>query len=235
MSTTETVAVHVALARALAELPSVGKTQRNAQQGYNFRGIEDIVNAVNPVLGRHGLVILPDVLERIGEERTTKSGGAWYTVHVHVRYTLVGPAGDTLTCSAWGEGVDNGDKATNKAMTTAFKNMLTQVFAISTKDISDGETQQPPQTEGGQRAQAQSGGDPNLATDKQLKMLGVTASKIGVKDSAAARARIADQFDIHVESLKLLTKRQASQIIEAWKAEETAASTVDDDLGGLEL
>ena len=70
MSTTETVAVHVALARALAELPSVGKTQRNAQQGYNFRGIEDIANAVNPVLGRHGLVILPDVLERIGEERT---------------------------------------------------------------------------------------------------------------------------------------------------------------------
>jgi hypothetical protein len=67
-----------------------------------------------------------------------------YEVNLHVRYTFYGPQGDYVCADAWGEGTDSGDKATNKAMTMALKNVIAQTFAISTKEQAgfdtDGQT-----------------------------------------------------------------------------------------------
>lgn len=132
--------VHECLGRILAELPAIGKDQQNREQGFAFRGIDDVLNALNPLLSRYGVFYVPDVLERVVNHRTTRRDSTMYEVNLHVRYTFYGPAGDSVTASGWGEGTDMGDKATNKAMTGAMKYVLFQVFAIATKEASDLDT-----------------------------------------------------------------------------------------------
>lgn len=143
-------AVHEAMIAVLGELPAIGKNQRNQQQGFNFRGIDDVLNALNPVLAKYGLYYVPTVLERVAAQRTTAKGGVMYEVNLHVQYTFYANDGSSITASGWGEGTDSGDKATSKAMTMAMKYVLFQVFAISTEEASysDGDSHTPPETTG---------------------------------------------------------------------------------------
>lgn len=129
--------IHVAMSRVLAQLPAIGKNQRNVQQGFNFRGVDDVLNALNPLLSEHGIVIVPHrVLGREAGTRQTARGGTMYEVSLHVRYRFYGPAGDFIEAEGWGEGTDSGDKATPKAMTGAYKYVLFQAFSISTEEAS---------------------------------------------------------------------------------------------------
>jgi len=123
--------VNEQLARIMRELPPIPKSQRNKEQGYSFRGIDDVLIELNPLLAAHDVVIIPRVHQRIAEERITRSGTHMHTVHLCVDFGFMGPAGDQLVARTWGEGTDAGDKATNKAMTAAFKYALFQVFAIA--------------------------------------------------------------------------------------------------------
>lgn len=138
--------VHVLMSRVLADLPAIGKNQKNVQQGFMFRGVDDVLNALNPILAKHGVFYVPDVLERIYSQRPTKGGSIMHTVDLHVRYRFYGPKGDYVEASGWGEGTDNGDKATNKAMTGAQKYVLFQVFAISTEEARDQDRDVPEDT-----------------------------------------------------------------------------------------
>src|SRR5688572_14318035 len=135
--------VHQAVAAIIAELPAVGKDQRNEQQRFNFRGIDDIMRVLKPLLAKHQVIVVPDVLERIDTERPTAKGGTLYTVLMHVRFSFYGPAGDSFTASGWGEGTDSGDKATNKASSSAFKYVLVQVFAIADAGTADADAESP--------------------------------------------------------------------------------------------
>lgn len=134
----------------LGELPAIGKTQENKQQGFHYRGHDDVMNALNPLLAKHGVFFVPDVLERVTAERKTRQGGTMYEVNLHVRYTFFGVRGDEFTASAWGEGTDTGDKSTNKAMTMALKNVLAQTFALATAELSDADAETPEETTGRQ-------------------------------------------------------------------------------------
>ena len=133
--------VNEAIRRVLRDLGGIGKNQRNKEQNYNYRGIDDVLKELHPLLAEHGLVIAPDVIEREYEERVSKSGTVGHCAHLHVRYTVYGPDGSSIVLSSWGEGLDYGDKATNKAMTGAFKYMLFQLFAVADPaDDADHET-----------------------------------------------------------------------------------------------
>ena len=134
--------IHQALAEIIGELGGIGKTGYNVEQRYHFRGIDAILGELHPLLARYGVVIVPDVIERIYEERTSKSGTQGHCTHLHVRYTVYGPAGDSITLSTWGEGLDYSDKATNKAMTAAYKYALLQLFAIA-DPAEDGDASSP--------------------------------------------------------------------------------------------
>lgn len=131
------------VAAVIEELPAIGKEQKNIQQNFKFRGIDDIMRALKPALAKHQVVVVPDVIERIDAERPTARGGTLYTVLLHVRFTFYGPAGDSFTASGWGEGTDSGDKATNKSMTSAFKYVLVQVFAIADAGTADADAESP--------------------------------------------------------------------------------------------
>lgn len=121
----------------IEELPAIGKNQRNQEQNFMFRGYDDVMNALNPLLAKHGVFVVPDVIERVTGERRTARDKTMYEVNLHVRFTFFGAGGDSFVASGWGEGTDMGDKATNKAMTGAFKYVLFQTFAIATAEQMD--------------------------------------------------------------------------------------------------
>lgn len=126
-----------AVQRALCT-EGVSKARKNSQQGYNFRGIDDIYNAVSPLLGQHGLCILPRVLTRECVERQTKSGGALFYVACEVEFDFVAAEdGSRHTVKTYGEAMDSADKATNKAMSAAYKYAVMQAFAIPTEGDND--------------------------------------------------------------------------------------------------
>lgn len=130
----------------ITELPAIGKDQRNTQQNFMFRGHDDVMNALNPLLAKHGVFIAPDVLQRITGERTTGGGKTMYEVNLHVRFRFYGASGDSFTASGWGEGTDMGDKSTSKAMTMAFKYVIAETFALATAEVSDADAGSPEET-----------------------------------------------------------------------------------------
>ena len=133
--------VYKAINAVQSELSSVGitKDRRNMQgSGYNFRGIDDVYNAIAPLLAKHSLCILPRVLTRECVERASKSGGALFYVTVEVEFDFVSADdGSKHTVKTFGEAMDSGDKATNKAMSAAYKYAAFQAFSIPTEADND--------------------------------------------------------------------------------------------------
>ena len=152
--------VQVLFSRAMGEVGAISKDGQITEgpQRYKFRGIEQVQQRLQPILVRHGLVILPTTLDRIDHPvRTTRSGGSMYAVALHVRFTVYGPAGDSLEMDAWGEGADSGDKSSGKAHSMAYKTAMLEAFCIPTEtDTDDGDRTRPEDTfsdEQRQRAQ----------------------------------------------------------------------------------
>ena len=131
--------VYAAISSVMADLAieGISKNRKNQQQGYSFRGIDDIYNALSGSLSRHSLVILPRVLGREVTEREAKGGNALFYVVVEVEFDLVAGDGSKHTIKTYGEAMDSGDKATNKAMSAAFKYACMQAFCIPTEGDND--------------------------------------------------------------------------------------------------
>lgn len=133
-------AVYAAINAVQAALAAtgIGKDRRNEQQGYTFRGIDDVYNGVSRLLATHGLCIMPRCTERNVVERTNAKGTALFYVTVRMEFDFVSAAdGSTHTVTTYGEAMDSGDKATNKAMSAAYKYALMQTFAIPTEGDND--------------------------------------------------------------------------------------------------
>lgn len=116
----------------------ISKARNNAQQGYKFRGIDDVLNALSGALVGAGLVILPRCTDRTVVERQTAKGGALFNVTCRVEFDLVSTEdGSTHTVATYGEAMDSADKATNKAMSAAYKYLALLVFCIPTEATAD--------------------------------------------------------------------------------------------------
>lgn len=121
----------------MKDIGAIGKTSKNTTQGFMFRGIDAVMNAINPALVKYKLFIVPEVLEQTREERQTTKGGTLIYSIVKVKYTFYAEDGSSITATVIGEGMDSGDKATNKAMSIAFKYACFQVFCIPTEEMVD--------------------------------------------------------------------------------------------------
>ena len=117
----------------------ISKDRTNSQgQGYKFRGIDDVYNSIAPLLAQHGLCILPRVLARSCVERLSKAGGALFYVTVEMEFDFVSAEDASKhTVKTFGEAMDSGDKATNKAMSAAYKYACLQTFSIPTESDND--------------------------------------------------------------------------------------------------
>jgi hypothetical protein len=143
MSTTLEAAVsnvYARIAAVSAELAKEGisKSRSNAQQGYKFRGIDEVLNALAPLLSKHQLVIIPRILSRECTERQTQKGGVLFSVVVAAEFDFISAVdGSKHTARTYGEAMDSGDKATNKAMSAAYKYAAFQAFCIPTEGDND--------------------------------------------------------------------------------------------------
>lgn len=129
-----------AIAAISGELAKTGieKSRRNQQQGYAFRGIDDVYAALTPLLAKHRVAIVPYVEERTTESRETKSGGTLAYTTVAVKYTAhSADDGSSVEARTFGEAMDSADKATNKAMSAAYKYMALMLFGIPTEGDND--------------------------------------------------------------------------------------------------
>lgn len=130
--------VHQAIAETMHLVRAVGKWGQNREQNYSFRSVDDFMTALNPAMAKAGVHIVPTVLQRIVDEsHKTSSNKVQRWVDLEVRFRIYGPAGDFVDVITWGESRDAADKATNKAMTAAFKYAILQAFMVPTVDLED--------------------------------------------------------------------------------------------------
>ena len=118
----------------------VGKNRKNTQgTGYNFRGIDDMYNALQAAMINHGVFTVPEVTNERSEERESRNGAHLIYRVLTIRYRFYCEDGSFVETTVIGEAMDSGDKATNKAMSVAHKYALIQVFCIPTEEAKDPE------------------------------------------------------------------------------------------------
>lgn len=127
--------VQEAWSSVMADVRSLAKGERNAQQGFNFRGVDAVMNAAGPALREHGVSVVPTGVSDVHVSTyTTKGGTVMRDVFLVVSYLITGPAGDTMPGAAAGEASDAGDKATPKAMSVAYRTFLLQALTLPTDE-----------------------------------------------------------------------------------------------------
>lgn len=147
--------IHAAMIAVMRDVGAIGKDQKNQQQGYKFRGIDDIYNHLQKVKAKHGVYELPEILEDRTEDRQTKGGANLIYRILKIRYTFYAEDGSSVQATVIGEGMDSGDKASNKAMSVAHKYTLIQAYNIPTFEFPDPEFESPEGKQGLKPAQQQ--------------------------------------------------------------------------------
>lgn len=131
--------IYEALHKVMNEVEAIGKDRTNQQQGFKFRGIDQVYNALHPLMAKHGIVTVPrvrSVLDR--SEHRSNRGSAIFRTMLEVEYDFVAADGSKITVGpVIGEAMDTGDKGCNKAMAIAHKYILFQLFMIPTEDQAD--------------------------------------------------------------------------------------------------
>ena len=121
--------------KAIAMVGAIGKNKKNLQQGFNYRGVDDVYNAVHDVLAECNLFLTSEILDQQREERETKNGGRLVYTILTIRYTIWAADGSSVTTVTVGEGMDSGDKGSNKAMSIAYKYAMFQLLCIPTEVV----------------------------------------------------------------------------------------------------
>lgn len=122
----------------------MAKDKINRQQGFKYRSVDDVFNALHPALAKNKVFIVPRILEQTRETvGTTKNGAKMTLVICKIKFTFYAEDGSSVESVIIGEGLDTGDKATNKAMAIAYKYACFQVFCIPTEDMVDPDAERP--------------------------------------------------------------------------------------------
>ncbi len=138
--------VYKAINEITAEMAKEGisKDRKNTQQGYTFRGIDDVYAALASKLASHKLCVLPRVMDRQVIERETQRGGTLFYTTLTVEFDFVSSEdGSKHTVCTVGEAMDSGDKSSNKAMSAAYKYAAFMAFCIPTEGDNDADATTP--------------------------------------------------------------------------------------------
>lgn len=134
--------IYEQMPKAMAEVGAVGKTRRNPQQGYMFRGIDEIYYAVQGVFAKHGIFVVPTVEDIVEmKERTFKTGGTGLHMIARIRHRFYAADGSFVDSVTLGEAMDTGDKTCNKVMSVAMKYALVESLCIPTEGKDDPENE----------------------------------------------------------------------------------------------
>lgn len=170
--------IYQTINNVMSEIGAIGKGKRS-QQGFLYRGVDDVMNALAPAFIRHKLFTVPEILEQKREERTTGKGGLLIYSICKIRYTFYAEDGSHVEVVTIGEGMDSGDKATNKAMAIAFKYACFQLFCIPTEEMvdPDAETHKPQPAAGQKKGEARAPQDCQGMAIKDAQKAGQPAAE----------------------------------------------------------
>jgi hypothetical protein len=164
--------IHKKMAAILAEFPAVTKDRLQPQARYNYRGIDDALRELNPLLSKHGVYLqLVDLVPTFMDAGASKSGNSFVRCVVVGKVRFTSSDGTFTEASLVGEGVDTGDKALMKAQANGLKYVLWYTFCVPTDEKKDSEAFDDPDTGstpsgGGQKktkAKKTDGGTPSKA------------------------------------------------------------------------
>lgn len=140
--------IYKKMSDVMKDIKAVTKDQKNTAQGFKFRGIDQFVNALYPALTKHGVFMTPRATNYTQELKdvTRGSGKAGVDKHVSIlmEYDFYAEDGSKVTVGPIpAEGLDSGDKATNKALSAALKYALIQTFSVPTEDMAEADLESP--------------------------------------------------------------------------------------------
>jgi len=123
--------IHKAIIAIMRAIGPIGKDSRNEQQRYNFRGIDAVYNACHPLFAEHGVYSTSEILSSKHDIVKSANGKDYNHAILQIRFTYWTEDGSSVSTEVVGEGQDyGGDKASNKAMSTADKYALLQLLKI---------------------------------------------------------------------------------------------------------
>jgi hypothetical protein len=179
------------LSAVSADVGAIAKGDTNREQGYGYRSLDAVLVAVAPALRRHGVVVAPVVesAEYVPVE-VGRNSVKMTSCRLRVAYRFVGPAGDDLTATVVAEGMDTGDKATGKALSSAYKAALLQVLSLPVQDADE-------------------------ITPAQLRAMMTLFTEAGYRDRGDRLKFASAVLGREVESSKELSVSEAGEVIDA--------------------
>lgn len=139
--------IYQSITHIIADCPAIAKNSRNTQgNGYMYRGVDAVMNVFQPLLAKYKVFVVPEVIYTEREERVTSKGANLIYSVLKVKYTFYAEDGSSVFAVVQGEGMDSGDKASNKAMSAAFKYAMFQTFCIPTEEMRDPDAETPPES-----------------------------------------------------------------------------------------
>ena len=122
--------IHSKIIECMREVGAISKNKTNQQQGYKYRGIEDFMNACHPIFAKHGVYVQTKIVNVSREDRVSNKGSALIYTMMTAQFTFIAEDGSSATTEVVGEGMDSGDKSSNKALSAAFKYALAQLMVV---------------------------------------------------------------------------------------------------------
>lgn len=200
--------IYQSIADIMQEVPSISKEKINKQQGFKYRGIDDVMNAFQPILAKNRVFIVPEVIDQTREERTTKNGGNLIYSICKIKFKFFAEDGSFVEAVTIGEGMDSADKSTNKAMAVAMKYAMFQVFCIPTEEMIDPDGDTPPNSSKQQEQKP----DPKV-DKKSIDLINELATMYaGIKNGNAAELTEYYLKKYKVAKVEDLTESQANSI-----------------------
>lgn len=147
--------IYKSIIEVMKKVNAISKGRKNQQQGFSFRGIDDVMNELHATLAECGVFVVPCVLDEQRTTGKTKNCSDMFYTRQRISFTFYAEDGSHIDAVVIGEAMDTGDKASNKALSIGLKYALLQVFCIPTEEEKDPDanspqpkagTMQPPKT-----------------------------------------------------------------------------------------
>lgn len=139
--------IYAKMANILKESKAITKSEKNQQQGFKFRGIDNVMNELHELFAKNEVFILQEVKSFSTENRPTKSGGLNTFTRATITFKYITTDGSFVETTNVGEAMDSGDKGMNKAMSIALKYSLLQMFLIPTEEQKDPDATTPEESD----------------------------------------------------------------------------------------
>jgi hypothetical protein len=139
--------IYTLIPKIMKDLGPIGKDGVNSVQKYKFRGIDQMYNAIQPELVKHGVFCVPQVLDSKSDILSGKNARGEdkvsFRVTLRVAHKFYADDGSHVEVITQGEGLDTSDKASNKALSAAMKYAFIELFSIPTDDVADSDRESP--------------------------------------------------------------------------------------------